>query len=73
MTHEFILTAPEDLPYVDIQRDFDAPVEKLWIAHRGHAVYYDMAARNQMTQGDVDFSVGVVEGYRKFDEILATL
>ena len=23
--------------------------------------------------GDVDFSVGVVEGYRKLDEILATL
>lgn len=154
MTHEFILHAPDDLPYVDIQRDFDAPVEKLWIAHsdpalvgqwighrvaeydlrqggrfrfehdfegqvlkfwgifhnvhegrfiaqtfefenkpdkptieflhfeslgpnlsrlRGHAVYYDMDERNAMTQGPVDFSVGVVAGYRKLDEILASL
>jgi uncharacterized protein YndB with AHSA1/START domain len=154
MAHQFILDAPETLPYVDIQRDFDAPVEKLWIAHtdpaivtqwighrvtqwdwqpggrfafehdfegqilkfwgrfhniregefiaqtfefeqnpdkptieflwfeslgpnlsrcRGHAVYFDMASRNAMTAGDIDFSAGVIEGYAKLDAILAAM
>jgi uncharacterized protein YndB with AHSA1/START domain len=33
MTNPVTLTAPERLPFIDIVRDFDAPVANVWRAH----------------------------------------
>jgi uncharacterized protein YndB with AHSA1/START domain len=34
MTHDLHVTAPEGLPYIDTERDFDAPVAAVFDAHR---------------------------------------
>lgn len=34
MTNPVTITAPEGLPFIDIVREFDAPVEKVFAAHR---------------------------------------
>lgn len=34
MTNPVTITAPEGLPFIDIVREFDAPVERLFRAHR---------------------------------------
>jgi uncharacterized protein YndB with AHSA1/START domain len=33
MTHPVTITAPEGLPFIDIQREFDAPVDAVFQAH----------------------------------------
>ncbi|MFK4728850.1 SRPBCC family protein [Agromyces mediolanus] len=34
MTNPVTITAPEGLPFIDIVREFDAPVERVFAAHR---------------------------------------
>lgn len=39
MTNALTVTAPEGLPYIDMERDFDAPVSALFRAHRDPDLY----------------------------------
>jgi uncharacterized protein YndB with AHSA1/START domain len=38
MTNPVTITAPEGLPFIDIEREFDAPVEAVFDAHRDPAL-----------------------------------
>ena len=38
MTNPVTITAPEGLPFIDIEREFDAPVEAVFNAHRDPAL-----------------------------------
>jgi uncharacterized protein YndB with AHSA1/START domain len=39
MTHPLTVEAPEGLPFIDLTRDFDAPVEAVFRAHRDPDLY----------------------------------
>lgn len=39
MTNPLTVNAPEGLPYIDMQRDFDAPVSAVFNAHRDPDLY----------------------------------
>lgn len=39
MTHALTVTAPEGLPFIEMQRDFDAPVSAVFAAHRDPDLY----------------------------------
>ncbi|MGJ4843216.1 SRPBCC family protein [Leifsonia sp. Le1] len=38
MSNAVTITAPDGLPYVDIEREFDYPVEKVFLAHKDPAL-----------------------------------
>ena len=56
-THPVTITAPEGLPFVDIEREFDAPVAAVFAAHRDPALVKQWLGPNgyEMTIDRWDF------------------
>jgi uncharacterized protein YndB with AHSA1/START domain len=64
MTNPVIITAPEGLPFIDIERDFDAPVAAVFEAHRRPELVRQWLGPNgyEMDIERYDFTTG--GGYR---------
>src|SRR4051794_32649306 len=64
MTNSVTITAPEGLPFIDIVREFDAPVDAVFRAHRDPDLVKQWLGPNgyEMDIEHYDFSTG--GGYR---------
>ena len=64
MSNPVTITAAEGLPFIDIEREFDAPVEAVFNAHRDPALYAQwVGPKDHVTEfPQFDFSTG--GGYR---------
>ncbi|MFF1877502.1 SRPBCC family protein [Leifsonia sp. NPDC058230] len=64
MSNALRVTAPEGLPYVEFVREFDAPVEKVFRAHKDPELYKRWVGPRgyEMDLQEYDFSTG--GGYR---------
>ena len=47
-TPALVVTAPEGLPFVDFEREFDHPVEKVFAAHRDPELYRQWIGPNDL-------------------------
>lgn len=60
MSNPVTITAPDGLPYVDIEREFDFPVEKVFLAHKDPALLTQWSGPRgyEMDIQEYDFSTG---------------
>ena len=60
MTNTLTVNAPEGLPFIDFEREFDAPVEKVFEAHRDPGLFQQWVgpARYAMEVDVHDFQTG---------------
>ena len=60
MTNELTVTAPEGLPFIEMSREFDAPVSAVFAAHADPEVYAEWIGPegNSVDIGEWDFTSG---------------
>ena len=60
MSNELNITVPEGVPYIDFEREFDAPVEAVFAAHRDPELIKQWLGPNgyEMDIEEYDFSTG---------------
>ncbi|HWD62524.1 MAG TPA: SRPBCC domain-containing protein, partial [Humibacter sp.] len=60
MSNDLTITAPEGLPFVDFTREFDAPVERVFLAHKDPELFtkWNGPRGYEMDLPEYDFSTG---------------